>query len=448
MQNSLTSSKPRNYPNFSLLAKPSGPLCNLDCKYCFYLEKEAYFKEDERSTYYMNPETREAYVKQYLASQTGNQVHFAFQGGEPTLVGLTYFEELVQLVEEHKADHQKVSYAIQTNGTRLNEAWALFLKKHNVLVGLSIDGPEELHDAYRVNKGGNPTHAKVMKAMHLLQEHGVEYNTLTVINHLNSQHPLEVYKFLKSTGSQYMQFIPIVERIDDSGEELCDAPKLDEVESGFKIPEWNVRPKAFGHFYNAIYDEWVRNDVGKIFVQMFDLQLGFDMGQPSSLCVYSKTCGAAGILEHNGDLYSCDHFVYPKYKLGNIHEKTMEDMFESEFQQTFGNNKYDMLPSDCRQCEFLTRCYGGCPKHRFNKTSKQEPGLNYLCEGYKLFFAHIKPTMAYMAQCLKQKKSPALVMEWINSGQMAKDFAVNISRNDPCPCGSGKKYKQCCDKKK
>jgi uncharacterized protein len=442
----METAKSRQYPNFSLLAKPSGPLCNLDCKYCFYLEKEAYFKEDERSTYYMDEKTREEYIKQYLASQTGPTVHFAFQGGEPTLVGLDYFKEMVKLVHQHKEDRQNVSFALQTNGTRLNVEWAEFLKEHNFLVGLSIDGPEDLHDAYRVNKGGNPTHAKVMKALHLLQEFGVEYNTLTVINHQNSQRALDVYRFLKSTGTSYMQFIPIVERLTEDGQELSNAPNLDEVETGFKIPEWNVRPKDFGLFYNAIYDEWVRNDVGNIYIQMFDLQLGFDMGQPSSLCVYSKTCGAAGILEHNGDLYSCDHFVYPKYKLGNIHEKTMEDMFESEFQHEFGQNKFDKLPTDCKTCEFLTRCYGGCPKHRFNKDSHGEPGLNYLCKGYKTFFEHIKPTMAYMAQCLKQRKAPSLVMEWVKSGQMSQQTQGAPQRNAPCPCGSGKKYKQCCGK--
>jgi uncharacterized protein len=437
----------RHYPNFSLLAKPSGPLCNLDCKYCFYLEKEAYFQEDEKHKYYMTDDIQELYVQQYLAGQTGPQVNFAFQGGEPTLIGLPYFERLVELVEQYKKPHQQVSYALQTNGTRLNDEWGVFLRKNKVLVGLSIDGPAEIHDAYRVNKGGFATHDKVMKALALLQKHSVEYNTLSVINHLNSQHPLEVYRFLRSTGTKYMQFIPIVERLQADGSELCGAPNLEKSETGFKIPEWNVRPKDFGKFYNAIYDEWVRNDVGKIYIQMFDLQLGFQMGQPSSLCVYSKTCGAAGIMEHNGDVYSCDHFVYPEHKLGNVRQKTMTEMFESEHQHQFGQDKYDKLPSDCKTCPYLERCYGGCPKHRFNKGKSGEPGLNYLCEGYKMFFAHIQPTMDYMAECLKNRKAPALVMDWINSGQLIQSQIANMNRNDACPCGSGKKIKQCCAKK-
>lgn len=435
----------RQYPNFSLLAKPSGPLCNLDCKYCFYLEKEAYYKEDNHSRFYMNGETLDLYVQQYLAAQKGPQVTFAFQGGEPTLIGLPYFEELVEKVQQYKLPHQQVSYSLQTNGTRLNEEWMAFLKKHNVLVGLSIDGPAELHDAYRVSKGGTPTHGKVMRALDLLQSHGVEYNTLTVINGLNSKHPLDVYRFLKSTGSTFMQFIPIVERVDDGGEELMNAPVLDQ-KNDYTIPDWNVKSKDFGHFYTAIYDEWIRNDVGKIYVQMFDLQLGFQVGQPSSLCVYSKTCGAAGIMEHNGDVYSCDHFVYPEYHLGNVHEKTMEEMFESEFQHQFGQDKYDKLPSYCKQCKFIERCYGGCPKHRFIETPDGEPGLNYLCEGYKIFFEHIQPTMNYMASCLQKRQPPSQVMEWVKGGGDVRDQGGKVKRNDPCPCGSGKKYKNCCGK--
>ena len=212
-----------------------------------------------------------------------------------------------------------------------------------------------------------------------------------------------------------MQFSPIVERVKENGSTLCGAPSLDRIESGFKIPEWNVRPKAFGRFYNAIYDEWVRNDVGKIYIQMFDLQLGFEMGLPSSLCVYSKTCGTAGIMEHQGDVYSCDHFVYPEYQLGNIKNRNLAEMFESEQQIKFGQDKFDKLPSDCKKCEFLEKCYGGCPKHRFNKGKSGEPGLNYLCEGYKLFFEHIKPTMTYMANCLQKRQSPANVMAWMRA---------------------------------
>lgn len=443
---SETASSPRQYPNFSLLAKPSGPLCNLDCKYCFYLEKEAYFKENESSRYYMTEDTQETYVKQYLESQKGHQITFAFQGGEPTLIGLPFFERQVELVEKYKQPYQQVQYSLQTNGTRINEEWCKFLKKHNVLVGLSIDGPPELHDHYRVSKGGQPTHGKVMRALHLLQEHQVEFNTLTVVNGTNAKHGKEVYQFLKSTGSTFFQFIPIVERVDETGEELCSAPVLDEVNEGFNIPEWNVKPKEFGQFYIDVYEEWVREDVGKIYVQMFDLQLGFQMGMPSSLCVYSKTCGAAGIMEHNGDVYSCDHFVYPEHKLGNIKEKTMEEMFESEMQHKFGQDKFDKLPSYCKSCEFLERCYGGCPKHRFNKTPDGDPGLNYLCEGYKMFFAHIQPTMDYMADCLRKQQPPSQVMEWVKSGEMQKSTGNSPQRNDPCPCGSGKKYKKCCGK--
>ena len=394
----------------------------------------------------MSDDLQELYVQQYLSSQQGEEVIFSFQGGEPTLIGLPYFERLVTLVGKYKLAHQKIRYVLQTNGTRLNDEWGMFLKKNEVLVGISIDGPAELHDAYRVNKGGFATHAKVMNAIVLLQKYNINYNTLTVINNLNSQHPLEVYKFLRSTGSCHMQFIPIVERQKSASQDLCGAPSLDSVEKDFKIPEWNVRPKDFGRFYNAIYDEWVCNDVGKVYIQMFDLQLGLHMGLPSSLCVYGKTCGAAGIMEHNGDVYSCDHFVYPEFKLGNIREKSLVEMFESEHQHKFGQDKFDKLPMDCKTCKFLKQCYGGCPKHRFNKGKNGEPGLNYLCDGYKLFFEHIEPTMAYMANCIRNRQPPANVMGVIR--QKDKQPLDSANRNALCPCGSGKKIKRCCGKQR
>ncbi|MBF0197725.1 MAG: anaerobic sulfatase maturase [Planctomycetes bacterium] len=427
----------RHYPNFNLLAKPSGPLCNLDCKYCFYLEKEELFQEGVKHRFYMDESIQEEFVKQYLAGQQGPRVNFGFQGGEPTLIGLDYFRRQVELVNQYKKPDQQISYTLQTNGTRLNEEWGLFLKQHQVLVGLSIDGPAHLHDHYRLSKGGTPTHGKVMKAMRILQEHKVDYNTLTVINRLNSQHPIEVYDFLKSTGTKHFQFIPIVESQDENGD-LCGPPDLKRYESRQMAP-WSVSPEAFGRFYCDIYDKWVRSDVGQIYIQMFDLQLGFNMGYESSLCIFAKKCGAAGILEHNGDLYSCDHFVYPEYKLGNIQEKSMEAMFESEFQVDFGDNKFTQLPGYCQKCPHLERCYGGCPKLRLSQSPEGEPGLNYLCAGYKMFFEHIKPTIHYMAECLKRKQSPASVMDWVSSGAGQK-----IQRNDACPCGSGKKYKRCC----
>ncbi len=424
------------YPNIHLLAKPAGPSCNLACKYCFYLEKNDRLIQEKSRPQIMDDLTMELYVRQYIEAQEGPDINFTFQGGEPTLVGIPFYERLIDLVEKTKMSNQTVSYGLQTNGILLNDDWCTFFKKHNVLVGLSIDGPAHLHDGYRVNKKNKPTHPKVMKALGLLQHHNVEFNALTVINNKNGQHPIEVYRFLKEAGVKHMQFIPIMEQVNDDRKIMYPKRVQTENSKNFHTPEWNIDAKTFGRFLCDIYDEWVANDVGQIFVQTFELQLGFEMGLPSSLCMFAKTCGAAGIVEHNGDVYSCDHYAFEEFKLGNIHETPIRELFNSEFQIQFGQHKFDTLSKKCLKCEFLNRCYGGCPKQRVSKTPDEKVGLNRLCEGYIAFFNHIKPTMAYMADCLNHQTSPTQVMAHVSN--------TKTGRNNPCPCGSGKKFKRCC----
>lgn len=427
---------------YHILTKPIGPLCNLDCKYCFYLEKAKLYPE---ATWAMQGEVLENYIRQYISSQGTELISFAWQGGEPTLLGVEFFERVVALQAQY-ADGHKIENAFQTNGVLLDDRWAEFLKKHEVLVGLSIDGPSYLHDAYRVDKGGQGTFDKVMRGINVLKKHAVEFNTLTTVHRVNSREPLEVYHFLKEVGSGYMQFIPIVERastVTTKGGLTLVSPAFTEKAA---VTEWSVEPLQFGKFLSAIFDEWVRNDVGRYFVQLFDVSLEMWVGMPASLCVFRPTCGSALAMEHNGDVYSCDHFVYPENKLGNLMEMPLRTMVDSQQQHEFGNAKLDTLPQYCKSCEVRFACNGECPKHRFLKTPEGEAGLNYLCAGYKHFFNHIDLYMRFMALQLKQERAPANVMEWIRVQEGGRQAAKNeaIGRNDPCPCGSGKKAKRCC----
>jgi uncharacterized protein len=436
-------------PAFHIMTKPIGPICNLDCKYCFYLEKEKLFPSNEN--FRMSDEILETYIRDYIQGQRVPEISFAWQGGEPTLMGVNFFRKVVELQQKY-ADGKKISNALQTNGTLLDDEWCEFLVRHNFLIGLSVDGPAKLHDAYRVDKRQQPTFGKVMRGLEFLKKHGVEFNTLTVVNRINSQHPLEVYEFLKEIGSGFIQFIPLVERRADQhfnphGLDLAMPPQIEDIDpEELPVTGWSVKSKDYGKFLVSIFERWVRRDVGKVFVQIFDVALGNWMGMGGGLCVFSEKCGTALALEHNGDLYSCDHFVYPEFKLGNILNNSLGDMVNSEQQRKFGSDKADSLPKYCRECEVRFACHGECPKHRFIRTPDGEEGLNYLCAAYKQFFNHVDPYMKGMGWLLRQRRPAADIMNMLALGQVPGTVSV-LGRNQLCPCGSGKRYKRCCGAK-
>ncbi len=398
---------------FHVLTKPVGPISNLDCQYCFYLEKEKLYPGERE--WRMSDAVLEEYIRQYLQSQPVPEINFAWQGGEPTLLGVDFFRKAVALQKKY-AGGRAVFNAIQTNGTLLDDEWGEFLAANQFLVGLSVDGPAELHDRYRVDKGQKPTFDRVMRGLELLKKHGVEFNTLTVVNRANSPQPLAVYRFLKSIGSKFLQFIPLVERaapadMKAAGYDFAAPPAPGRAENQTAVTPWSVEAETYGTFLCAIFDEWVRHDVGTTFVQLFDVALGNWMGLGSSLCVFAGKCGAALALEHNGDLYSCDHYVYPRYRLGNVMNQSLGEMVNSPQQIKFGADKLDSLPRYCRDCEVRFACNGECPKHRFIKTPDGEDGLNYLCPAYKKFFNHIDPAMRVMARLLRANQAPARIME-------------------------------------
>jgi uncharacterized protein len=435
---------------FHVMTKPIGPICNLDCKYCFYLEKEKLYPD--KSNWRMPQNVLERYIQQYIQAQDVPEITFAWQGGEPTLMGIDFFRRVVEYQQRY-AYGKKISNTIQTNGTLLDDLWCAFLKESGFLVGLSIDGPRHRHDKYRVDKEGKPTFDQVMRGMDLLKKHQVEFNNLVVVNRHNSKHPLEVYNFLKEHGSGHMQFIPLVERV-GSGQMFAEPPLLPilgEVQSDGKadvpVTAWSVQPEVYGEFLCTIFDEWIHKDVGRIFVQIFEVQLGIWMGMSSTLCVFGETCGSALAMEHNGDLYSCDHYVYPDYKVGNIMDHELRDLIDSPQQRKFGQDKHDALPKYCLQCDVRFACNGECPKHRFIHTPDGEAGLNYLCAGYKRFFHHIDPYMQAMARLLRGGRPASDVMEMILTQERqvrAEALWQTAERNDPCPCGSGRKFKKCC----
>ena len=424
---------------FNVMAKPMGPICNLDCKYCFYLEKENLYPNAD--DFKMPYNILESFIRQKISAHKVQNVHFSWQGGEPTMLGVEYFKKVVEFQKKY-ANGKTVTNAFQTNGILLNDEWCEFFNKNNFLIGLSIDGPKEIHDKYRVNKVGNPTFDQVIRGIEYLKKHKVEFNTLTVVHKDNSYKPLEVYNFLKEAGSGFMQFIPIVERIAETPNEGLSliSPSYGEPA---RVSDWSVEPVQFGNFLCSIFDEWVRKDVGKVFVQLFDVSLEIWYGMQPSLCVFRKTCGDAMIIEHNGDVYSCDHYVYPENKLGNIMDNPLESLVNSGQQRKFGIDKLMSLPDYCKNCEVRFACNGECPKHRFLKTPDGEDGLNYLCAGYKKYFKHIDVYMNYMVDELKNKRPPANIMNWVK--EKDKGFpSLNPERNEPCPCGSGIKYKKCC----
>jgi uncharacterized protein len=426
---------------FHVLTKPTGPICNLDCKYCFYLEKEVLYPDIGK--WAMRPDVLESYIRQYIEQQDTDHVQFAWQGGEPTLLGVDYFRRVVDL-QARFANGKHIENALQTNGVLLNDEWGRFFSEYAFLVGISIDGPPELHDTYRVDKGGQPTFERVMRGIEVLWRHSVDFNTLTTVHRANSHSPLEVYRFLRDCGSGFLQFIPIVERVatqvTQDGLVLVSPSFSDQA----RVSDWSVQPLQFGNFLCTIFDEWVRNDVGRTFVQLFDVSLEMWCGMEASLCVFRPTCGSALAIEHNGDLYSCDHFVYPENRLGNIMESPLASLVTSPQQTQFGEAKQSSLPQYCRDCEVRFACNGECPKHRFLKTPDGEPGLNYLCAGYRKFFNHIDPYMGFMAGELKAHRPPSNVMLWARSRDQRFARAAKIGRNDRCPCGSGSKFKTCC----
>ena len=397
---------------FHIMTKPIGPICNLDCKYCFYLEKENLYPNTRH--WEMPPDILERYIQQYIAAQPLEEVHFAWQGGEPTLLGVDFFRTVVHLQSKY-SNGKAIHNALQTNATLLDDEWGEFLAKHQFLVGVSIDGPRELHDHYRVDKGNAPTFDRVMRGLAILKRHKVDFNTLTVVHRHNSAYPLEVYRFLREIGSGFMQFIPVVERA--TADPAPDGLVL--IQPSFDKPaqvtDWSVEPRAYGNFLVRIFDEWVKRDVGRYFVQIFDVALESWLGLDPSLCIFRKRCGSALAMEHTGDLYSCDHFVYPEHKLGNITQTSLNQLVHSDRQKAFGNDKHDLLPRMCRECEVRFACNGECPKHRFLTTPDGEPGLNYLCAGYKYFFNHIDPHMRFMAAELRAGRPPANIMRLLGN---------------------------------
>ncbi len=424
----VTQRPPNAPPAFHLLAKPTGAICNLDCAYCFFLDKEILYPG---SKFRMSEPVLEQYIRQLIEAHQTNDVNIAWQGGEPTLMGLDFYRRMLALVEKYRRPGMNFLHTMQTNGTLLNDEWAAFFKEHNFLIGISIDGPRALHDAYRVDKGGKPTFDNVIRGLRLLQKHGVDFNVLTTVNRANADFPLEVYRFLRDeVGTTWMQFIPVVERINSDGLTL--------LQEGTTVSERSVQAEQFGRFLIAIFDEWVRHDVGTIYVQTFEAALRNWLGMGSSgMCVFNETCGAGLAIEHNGDLYACDHFVEPAYFLGNIQQEHMIELVSSPQQVKFGQDKRDTLPRFCRECDVRFACHGECPKNRFLTTPDGEPGLNYLCDGFKAFFHHVDFPMKLMVGLLRRGREAREVM-----AVLERAFA-NVERNDPCPCKSGRKFKQC-----
>jgi uncharacterized protein len=397
-----------------IMAKPNGPLCNLRCEYCFYTEKEALFPKGEN--YKMPDEVLDAFIQKYIAlNSTAPEIPFVWQGGEPTLSGIDFFRKVVRLQKSY-AGHKQITNSLQTNGTMLTDEWCAFLKEHNFIVGVSLDGPKEIHDRYRIDRGEKGTFDRVMKGLRLLQKHGVEYNVMACVAKETACRPIDVYHFFKEEGVEFIQFFPIVERLPDSqssqcGLRLAGPSSLDKEEENVQVTDWTVEPEKYGDFLIAVFDELVRNDVGKVFVMNFEWALNTWIGNASPVCIFAKQCGSSIILEHNGDMYACDHCVYPQYKLGNILADDPMSAVNKSLQSGFGVSKETALPRWCMECEVLAACQGGCPKHRFAKTYYDEPGLHYLCSGYKNFFLYIRKYLKIMTQLLENGLPASYVMD-------------------------------------
>lgn len=394
-----------------VMLKPAGSLCNLRCKYCYYLEKNALYTEQKNHV--ISDEMLDKFIREYIEAQTSPDVLFCWHGGETLMRPISFYRRAIELQRKY-ARERRIDNTIQTNATMLTDEWCEFFRENNFLVGVSIDGPQEFHDEYRRTATGKPTFHKVMQGIRLLNKHNVEWNALAVVNDFNADYPLEFYNFFKEIGCHYIQFTPIVERRIERNDGLSLAPGMEE---GGELVDFSVTPEQWGKFLCTIFDEWVRHDVGTYFIQIFDATLANWAGVQPGLCSLAKECGHAGVMEFNGDVYSCDHFVYPEHLLGNINEKTITEMMYSEKQREFAKLKHELLPQQCRECPVEFACHGECPKNRFTRDKYGNPGLNYLCKGYRQFFEHVKPYMDFMKGELDAKRPPSNVMNFVASAE-------------------------------
>jgi uncharacterized protein len=408
---------------FQIFAKPGGSVCNLDCRYCYYLKKKDLYRKG--ASFRMPDDILELYIVQHIDASHAELVNFSWHGGEPTVLGLDYFRKIVALQRRHRPSGQQIRNGIQTNGTLLDEDWCRFLAAEGFGVGLSLDGPKELHDLYRVSKKQEPTHEQVMRGYELLQKHRIPFDILCVVHDQNVQYPTEVYRFFKEIGVLHLGFLPLVELRSD-----------EKSASGHTVPA-----EAFGAFLCAVFDEWLSQDIGRVSVQIFEEAIGTAFGQDHGLCIFRETCGDIPVIEHNGDFFSCDHFVDMEHRIGNIGETPLIDMLDSTAQRAFGQAKLDDLPLFCKNCEALTMCNGGCPKDRFILTPDGERGLNYLCAGYKRFFTHCRPFVTELSVQWREQQSEG---KTLTTPEKTTKINHKTGRNDPCPCGSGRKYKKCC----
>ena len=411
---------------FIVIAKPVGPVCNLECGYCYYLEKSELFPSTER--YRMRPEVLKAYIAGFIEASPGPTVHFVWHGGEPTLAGIDFFRQVVELQREHLPEGKTCLNSLQTNGTLIDERWADFLSEHKFAVGISIDGPALLHDINRRDRRDRGSHARVLRGFHLLRAHGVDCDVLCTLNADTAARPLDVYRFFLDQGVRWLQFIPVVKRAPDGS-----------------VAERSVTPEAMGSFLCSVFDEWVRYDLNRITIQNFLECLFVASGRPASLCVMSEQCGQVLAVEHDGGVYSCDHFVDTSHYLGNVRTDALAGLFDSAAQNVFADAKHNALPACCTTCDVISYCQGGCPKDRFAVSNSGEPGLNYLCDGYRSFYEHVAPYVDRIAALIKAARPPSTIMEEIERVEHDERQAFRIAgRNDPCPCGSERKFKQCC----
>lgn len=403
-------------PGIHVLAKPIGPVCDIACDYCFYLEKRGLFPDGEQ--FKMSDEVLARYIEQYVAAQSTPVVEFVWHGGEPTLLGVEFFRRVVALQAPYR-EQREIRNVLQTNGMRLDDEWCRFFKENDFFIGVSLDGPKEIHDRYRKDRHGQGTFDRVMTAVRMLQKHGVEFNALACVGRETAHHPLEVYRFFKEAGIHFIQFTPIIEREPDNDTKairlwLARPSALKQLEPNTRVTPWTVEPEAYGDFLIAIYEEWVRKDVGSTFVMNFEWALTAWVGESSPVCIFSRRCGRAVAIEHDGSVFACDHYVYPEYKLGNVLNDGLRDMVEQSVANGFGPHKETTLPKYCLECEVKEACWGGCPKHRFATTPEGEPGLHYLCGGYKKFFKHIRKYLRAMSTLLENDLPVSAVMQAIN----------------------------------
>jgi uncharacterized protein len=429
---------PLPYP-FHVMVKPHGPVCNLACRYCFYLHKNTLLESSSR--WRMSDAVLESFTRQYLAAHPdGFPVNFAWQGGEPTLMGVDFFRRAVALQQHHRRDGQAVTNSFQTNGVLIDDDWAAFFKAHDFLVGVSVDGPRGVHNQHRVDPSGTGSFDRVMAGAEVLKRHGVAYNALSCVSNISPPQALAIYRFLRE-HFEHIQFIPVVEETGFTAAApfLPDAAGTAGRRPGALVQSWSVTPEGYGDFLCAVFDEWVHNDVGRVFVQLFDMTLARWVGRPAGLCVFAPICGKALVLEHDGTVYACDHFVYPEYRLGSLNETPLAALVNGARQRRFGEDKRDRLPAKCRACVYLSLCGGGCPKERFTTAPDGGRELNYLCAAFERFFKHTEPHLRAMAELVMHGRPAALHMD-----QLLDAPAPPPRPNAPCPCGSGKKFKACC----